>query len=62
MTIKLYCFQPAGGLPDASPFVVKVMTLLKMAGLDYVGDRTGFARAPKGKQPYIDDDGTIVAD
>ena len=62
MTIKLYCFQPAGGLPDASPFVVKVMTLLKMAGLDYVEDRTGFARAPKGKQPYIDDDGTIVAD
>jgi glutathione S-transferase len=60
--IKLYCFNPARGLPDASPFVVKAMTLLKLAGLGYVEDRTGFSRAPKGKQPYIDDDGTIVAD
>jgi glutathione S-transferase len=60
--IKLYCFNPSRGLPDASPFVIKTMTLLKLAGLDYVEDRTGFSRAPKGKQPYIDDDGTIVAD
>lgn len=60
--ITLYCFSPAAGLPDASPFVLKTMTLLKMAGLDYVEDRTGFSRAPKGKQPYIDDGGTIVAD
>lgn len=62
MTITLYCFQPASGLPDASPFVTKAMTLLKMAGLDYVEDRTGFSKAPKGKQPYINDDGEIVAD
>jgi glutathione S-transferase len=62
MTIKLYCFKPAGGLPDASPFVVKVMTLLKLAGLDYATDGGGYARAPKGKLPYIDDNGVIVAD
>jgi len=60
--ITLYCFTPIAGLPDASPFVVKAMTLLKMARLDYVEDRTGFSRAPKGKQPYINDDGVIVAD
>lgn len=60
--ITLYCFSPTPGAPDASPFVVKTMTLLKLAGLDYVEDRTGFSRAPKGKQPYIDDDGEIVAD
>ncbi|WP_036281823.1 glutathione S-transferase family protein [Methylocystis sp. ATCC 49242] len=60
--ITLYCFTPIAGLPDASPFVVKAMTLLRMAGLDYVEDRKGFAKAPKGKQPYIDDGGVIVAD
>ncbi|MFO1102364.1 MAG: glutathione S-transferase family protein [Methylocystis sp.] len=62
MTITLYCFRPVAGLPDASPFVTKAMLLLKMSGLDYVEDRGGFSKAPKGKQPYIDDDGEIIAD
>ncbi len=60
--ITLYSFGPYFGLPDASPFVLKAMTLLKLAGLSYVEDHKGFSRAPKGKLPYIDDDGTIVAD
>ncbi len=60
--ITLYTFSPIGGLPDASPFVIKAMTLLKIAGLDYETDRTGFSRAPKGKLPYLDDDGEIIAD
>lgn len=60
--IKLYSFGPYFGLPDASPFVLKAMTLLKFAGLRYVEDHSGYSRAPKGKLPYIDDDGTIVAD
>lgn len=60
--ITLYSFGPYFGLPDASPFVLKAMTLLKLAGLSYVEDHSGFSRAPKGKLPYIDDDGAIVAD
>jgi glutathione S-transferase len=60
--ITLYTFGPLGDQPDASPFVMKTMLLLKLAGLDYVEDRGGFRKAPKGKLPYIDDDGTIVAD
>jgi glutathione S-transferase len=60
--ITLYSFGPVAGLPDLSPFVTKVQVLLKMAGLDYQTDRRGFRRAPKGKLPYIDDGGTIVAD
>ncbi len=60
--IALYCFRRGPGLPDFSPFVVKTMLLLKLAGLDYVEDRSGLQRAPKGKLPYIDDGGVIVAD
>ena len=60
--ITLFGFGPAFGLPDASPFVTKVEILLKMAGRPYRIDATGFARAPKGKLPYVDDDGEVVAD
>jgi glutathione S-transferase len=60
--ITLYTFGPYFGLPDASPFVTKAMLLLKLAGLPYKEDRGGFRKAPKGKLPYINDDGLIVAD
>jgi glutathione S-transferase len=60
--ITLYNFGPAFGLPDPSPFVMKVEVLLKMAKLPYQTDSTGFSKAPKGKIPYIDDDGVIVPD
>lgn len=60
--LTIYGFGPALGLPDWSPFVIKAMTLLKMAGVDFVVDTTGFRKAPKGKLPYINDDGVIVAD
>ena len=60
--ITLYNFGPAFGLPDPSPFVMKVETLLKMAKLPYRTDTTGFAKAPKGKIPYIEDDGVVVPD
>ena len=60
--ITLYNFGPAFGLPDPSPFVMKVETLLKMSKLPYRTDTTGFAKAPKGKIPYIDDDGVVVPD
>jgi glutathione S-transferase len=62
IVITLYTFGPFFGLPDGSPFVIKAMLLLKMAGLDYVEDRNGYRKAPKGKLPYIDDDGERIAD
>lgn len=40
-----------------SPFVTKAEVLLKMAGLSYRTDITGLRKAPKGKLPYIEDDG-----
>jgi glutathione S-transferase len=60
--ITLYVYGPRLGLPDMSSPCMKAQTLLKMAGLDYRIDRTGLRKAPKGKLPYIDDNGTIVAD
>ena len=60
--ITVYTFGPAFGLVDPSPFVTKALMLLKLAGLVYREDTKGFGKAPKGKLPYIDDDGTIVAD
>ncbi len=60
--ITLYTFGPAFGLPDPSPFVMKGEMLLKLARLPYQANTKGFLRAPKGKLPFIDDDGTIVAD
>lgn len=60
--ITLYTFGPAFGLPDPSPFVIKAEVLLKMSGLPYRTDAKGFRKAPKGKLPYIEDDGKRVAD
>jgi glutathione S-transferase len=60
--ITLYTFGPAFGLPDPSPFVMKAEVLLKMAGLLYRTDTKGLRRAPKGKLPYIEDDGERIAD
>ncbi|MNN00628.1 hypothetical protein D3C81_1132260 [compost metagenome] len=60
--ITLYTFGPAFGLPDASPFVTKAEMLLKLAGLPYHARAGSLRRAPKGKLPYLDDMGRIVAD
>ncbi|MDF3887762.1 glutathione S-transferase C-terminal domain-containing protein [Cupriavidus basilensis] len=60
--ITLYTFGPAFGLPDPSPFVTKADLLLRLAGLPYRAERGGLRRAPKGKLPYLDDAGRVVAD
>lgn len=60
--ITLHVFGRAFGLPDPSPFVVKAEVLLKLSGLPFERKESDVRRAPKGKLPVIDDDGTIVAD
>lgn len=60
--ITLYTFGPHFGLPDPSPFVMKGEMLLKLSGVPYKTDTRGFGRAPKGKLPYIADDGVVIAD
>ncbi|MCI4677974.1 glutathione S-transferase family protein [Rhodoblastus acidophilus] len=60
--ITLHAFGPSMGLPDGSPFVMKAMILLQMAGLDYAAKPDAPFNAPKGKLPYIEDDGEKIAD
>lgn len=60
--ITLYGFGPDFGLPDLSPFVMKTEIQLKMAELPYRLERATPRRAPKGKLPFIEDEGRIVGD
>ncbi len=63
--ITLYTFGPYFGLPDASPFVHKAMALLKIAQLPFaiqVVSPKDLGKTPKGKLPYIEDGGEIIAD
>jgi glutathione S-transferase len=62
--IELWQFPTGLGLPNLSPFCMKVETWLKLAGLPY---RTRFtlnlARAPLGKLPVVRlEDGRLIAD
>jgi uncharacterized cupin superfamily protein/glutathione S-transferase len=63
--IKLYQFAPAFGLPNPSPFCMTLENYLRMAGLPFETPRADlgtFRRAPKGKLPYIEDNGRLLAD
>ena len=61
--ITLHQFPPALGLPNASPFCLKLELYLRMAGLPYRNAYTlELHKAPKGKLPWIDDDGMAMAD
>ena len=61
--ITLYQFPPAWGLPNASPFCMKVETYLRMCNLPYTTVNVlNPAKGPKGKLPYITDGSNIVAD
>lgn len=62
--ITLHTFGEAFGLPDASPFVIKAHLLLKLSGQPcqtavFAG---GMNIGPKGKRPFILDEGLTVAD
>ncbi|MBM7131819.1 glutathione S-transferase family protein [Dyella mobilis] len=61
-TLTLYATRAGFGMPDTSPFVIKTEVQLKMAGLAYQRESCIPPQAPKGKVPYIVDDGEVVAD
>ncbi len=60
--IKVYKFGPSFGLPDASPFVMKVETYLRMTGQAYEVVTGDVRKAPRKQLPYVDIDGKVIAD
>lgn len=61
--IRLIQLPPAFGLPNASPFCLKLETWLRMAGLPYENVYTANPRStPKGKLPAIEDGKTRMGD
>jgi glutathione S-transferase len=63
MTIQLHQFPAHLGMPNLSPFCMKVETWLKLAGLPYeIKWQPNPRKGPVGKLPYIVDDGEIVCD
>ena len=60
--ITVHQFVPAWGLPDLSPFCIKINTYLKMAGLPHKVVTSDVRKAPRGKLPYIEDEGKFVSD
>jgi len=62
--IKLYSFCANFGVTDPSPFVLKIDAYLRMSGIEYetVSDLSNLRKAPKGKLPFIEDGGELIAD
>lgn len=61
--LKLFQFPPKWGLPNASPFCLKLETYLRMTKQPFeVKYLVDIRKTPKGKLPYIEDDGVKIAD
>jgi glutathione S-transferase len=61
--IKLYLLPPAFGLRNTGPFALKCEMALLHLKQEFELVPSGDPRsAPKGKMPYMDDGGTIIAD
>ena len=62
--IKLYSFGKSFGVADPSPFVLKINAYLTMNAIAFesYSGFNAFKNAPKGKLPYLEDDGKVIAD
>lgn len=60
--ITLFQLPAAWGLPSISMFCVKTYTFLRLADLPFKQAPGDLRQAPKGKVPYIDDDGQLIGD
>ncbi|TVR97665.1 MAG: glutathione S-transferase family protein [Rhodospirillales bacterium] len=61
--IRLHQFPRSFGLPNPSPFCMKVETYLRLADIPYeIVDLHDPRKGPKGKGPFITDGGRTIAD
>jgi len=63
MPLVVFGSKPAWNTPDFSPFVIKLETWLRLAGIPYERrDRGNPLQAPRGKIPFIELDGRRMGD
>lgn len=60
--LTVYGFGPGFGLGDASPYVLKLETWLRLAKIPYRKERGDLRKAPKRKLPYVSDGNRLIAD
>jgi glutathione S-transferase len=60
--IILHQGPAAWGIANISPFCIKLESYLRMAGIPYTVNLADFRRAPKGKIPFIEEDGKLLGD
>ncbi len=60
--IVLRQFKPAFGLPDPSPFPIKVALFMKMHGIEFDWAPGDVRQAPLKKIPYLEHKGRVIAD
>jgi glutathione S-transferase len=60
--ITLHKGPAAFGVSDISPFCLKLESYLRMAGISYTARMADFGKAPKGKIPFIEEDGSYLGD
>jgi glutathione S-transferase len=61
--LSVFTFSPDWGLPTSGPFALKLVKWLDLAGIAYrqrYEDRAG--KGPKGKNPWVELDGELIAD
>lgn len=62
--LTVYVFGPQWGLVDPSPFCMKLLTALQLAGIEHEvkAGMQYIRKAPKGKMPYIREGDTVLGD
>lgn len=60
--LKLITFPPSLGVRAPSPFALKADALLAMSGLPYEREYGDLRKAPRGKFPVLNDNGTLIPD
>ncbi len=59
----LHQFPAMLGLPNASPFCMKLETFLRLAGLDYtIAEEDDPRVSPTKRLPFIEADGRVIPD
>ncbi len=60
--LTVHILPAAWGLPSVSPFCLKLLTWLRLAGIEHEPVNANLQKAPRGKVPWVELDGEIIPD